>query len=118
MILADDTNPDEVPPMISNVMATLIQHRANITSVMSSLFVALLGTPFPENNSAEARRNLVGVLLQEHGDRIKVVHGECDGTFGMFGGGGRSTYGAVIPGFSRALNKLLEIKLGTALEIV
>jgi hypothetical protein len=35
----------------------------------------------------------------------------------MFGGHGRWTYGAVIPGFSEILKKLLEAKFGTAVEI-
>ncbi len=117
VILADDTSPQEVPSMISSVTATLVQHRANISSVTSSLFVALLGVPFPENNSAAARRNLVDALLRENGDRIRIVHGECDGDFGTFGGTGRSTYGAVIPGFSDILKKLLGAKVGAPVEI-
>jgi hypothetical protein len=98
-------------------MSTLIEHHANIPNITSSLFIALLGVPFPEGNSAEARRGLVEVLLRESGDRIRVVHGECDGAVGTFGGGGRWTYGAVIPGFSEILKKLLETKFGTAAEI-
>jgi hypothetical protein len=117
VILADDTNPQELPSMISNVMSTLVQHRANITNITSSLFVALLGVPFPENNSAQARRELVDALLRENGNRIRVVHGECDGPFGMFGGGGRLSYGGLIPGFSAALKKLLHAEFGTAVEI-
>ena len=115
--LADDTNPQEVPTIISKVIATLVQHRANVSSVSSSLFVALLGVPFSEGNSAETRRELVDALLRENGDRIRIVHGECDGAFGMFGGPARWTYGAVIPGFSGALKKLLETKFGAAVEI-
>lgn len=117
VILADDTNPQDVPSMIGKVTATLVQHRATVTDITSSLFVALLGVPFPENNSAEARRKLVDTLLRENGDRIRIVHGECDGAFGVFGGGGRWTYGGVIPEFSAVLKKLVETGLGTAVAI-
>jgi len=116
-MLADDTNPQEIPEMIRMVLNTLSEHRANVSNITSSLFVALLGVPFPEGNSAEARRGLVDALLRGHGARIRIVHGECDGVVGLFGGERRSTYGAVIPGFSGILKKLLETKLGSALEI-
>jgi hypothetical protein len=117
VMLADDKNPQDVPAMISRVISTLVQHRANVSNITSSLFVALLGVPFPEGNSAEARRRLVEALLRENGDQIRVVHGECDGAFGTFGGHGRWTYGAVIPGFSGILKKVLETRFGTAAEI-
>src|SRR5271157_4855031 len=75
-MLADDTNPQEIPEMIRMVLNTLSEHRANVSNITSSLFVALLGVPFPEGNSAEARRGLVDALLRGHGARIRIVHGE------------------------------------------
>jgi hypothetical protein len=117
VILADDTYPQKAPAIISAVMGTLVRHRANISNVTPLLFVALLGVPFPEGNSVEARRGLVDALLRENGDRIRIVHGECDGAVGMFGGDGRWTYGALLPGLAGILKKLLETKFGTAIEI-
>lgn len=114
--LADDANPQEVPAIITKIMGTLGKHRATVSTITSSLFAAILGVPFLEGNSAEARRELVDALLRENGDRIRIVHGECDGAFGTLGGHGRWTYGAVIPGFSAILKKLLETKFGTAVE--
>jgi hypothetical protein len=117
VILADDTYPQKAPAIISAVMGTLVEQRATILGAMPLLFVALLGVSFPEGNSAEARRGLVDALLRENGDRIRIVHGECDAAFGMFGGHGRWTYGALLPGLSGILKKLLETKFGTAAEI-
>jgi hypothetical protein len=117
VILVDDTNPQEVPAIISAVTGTLVQHHVNVSNIASSLFVALLGVPFPEGNSPEVRRELVDALLREHGDRIKVVHGQGVGAVGMLGGPERSAYGAVIPAFSAILKTLLETKFGTAIEI-
>jgi hypothetical protein len=115
--LADDANPQDVPAMISKAIGTLIQHRATVENISSSLFVALLGVPFPEGNSPRARRELVEALLQDNGDRIRIAHGECDGAAGMFAAHERWVYGAMIPGFSGVLKKLLETKFGTAVEI-
>lgn len=117
LILADDSNPQAVPPMISSVLRTLDEHRASVANIMSSLFVALLGVPFGDGDSVEARRALVEALLRENGDQIKIAHGECDGMFGTFGSTGRYTYGGVIPGFSGMLKTLLETKPGTGVEI-
>jgi hypothetical protein len=116
LILLDDTKPQDALAIISGVLGTLTKHRATITNNTPSLLVGLLGVPFSEGNSQEARRNLVHALLKEHGDQIRIAHGECDGVFGMFGGNERWIYGAVIPGFSAILKQLLETKFGTAVE--
>jgi hypothetical protein len=117
VMLVDDTNPQEVPAVLGKVIETLVRQRANVSNILSSLLVGLLGVPFPENNSLLARRELVDTLLQDNGDRIRIAHGECDGVVGRFGSHERWTYGAAIPGFSEVLKKLLETKFGTAVEI-
>lgn len=116
VILADDTNPQDVPAIIAAVVDMLVKHRANVSTITPSFSIALLGVPFPEGNSSEARRRLVEALLRENGNRIRIAHGECDGAVGMFGGDERRAYGAVIPGFSGILKTLLETKFGTAVE--
>jgi len=115
MILVADEKPEDVPAIIGAVMSTLGRHHANI-SVTPPLVVALLGVPFPESNSSEGRQELVEALLREKGKRIRIAHGQCDGAVGMLGGDGRWTYGAVIPGFTGILEKLLEADFGTAVE--
>jgi hypothetical protein len=116
VVIADDTYPEDVPATISKIVDMIVQRRATVSDITSSLVVGLLGVPFPEDNSAEARRGLVDALLREIGNRIRIVHGECDGAVGNFGGPERWAYGAVIPGFSRILKKLVEAEFGTAVE--
>ena len=115
--MADETNPDEVPAMIGKIVQVLVENHATVTNIMSSLVVALLGVPFQAGNSAGARMELVEALLRENGDRIRIVHGECDGAVGNFGGPKRWSYGAMIPGFSAILKRLIETKFGVAVEI-
>jgi hypothetical protein len=115
--MADDTNPEEVPATTGKIVQVLIEHHATVTYIMSSLVVALLGVPFPAGNSAGARRELVEALLRENGNRIRIVQGECDGAVGNFGGPKRWSYGAVIPGFSGILKRLIETGFGAAVEI-
>ena len=117
VILAEDTNPQEVPVIFDTVMGTLGQHRVCVSNITPALLIGLLGVPFPEGNSPEARGELVDALLRKSGDRIRIVHGQCDGPVGTFGGHGRWTYGALIPEFSGVLKKLLETKFGAAVEV-
>jgi len=116
VILADDGDAEKVPAIINAVMTTLVRRRANISNALPPLLLALFGVPFAENNSAEARRALVHALLSEHGDRIRIAHGEADGLVGMFGKD-RLLYGAIIPGLSEILKKLFETQFGIATEI-
>jgi hypothetical protein len=117
VILVDETDSREIPAIIVKVLGTLIEKQMLLSNITSSLLIGTLGVPFPEGNSPEVRREIVGALLRENCERIRVAHGECDGAFGTYGGHGRWTYGPVIPGFSAILEKLLETKFGTAVEI-
>src|SRR5262249_36509320 len=116
VILVEDTNPEQVPAMINAVMSTLVHYHANISNVAPPLIMALLGVPFLESNSPEKRRELVDALLRENSERVRIAHGACDGAVGIFGGDGRRTYSAVIPGFAEILQKLLPAKFGAAIE--
>jgi hypothetical protein len=71
VILADDTYPQKAPAIISAVMGTPVEHRANVSNVTPLLFVALLGVSFPEGNSAEARRRLVVARILRRNDVIR-----------------------------------------------
>lgn len=117
LTLADDTNPQALPETLRTIVNALMRHRSTITSIEVSLVVALLGVPFETGNSPGARRELVDALLREHGERIRIAHGECYGLVGNLGSEGRYHYGGLIPGFSSILKTLIETKLGTAVEI-
>jgi hypothetical protein len=117
VILADDSNPHEIPGTISAVVACLLQHGATLSNLSSSLLVGLLGVPFSQGDSPEERHRLVETLLRQNGDRIRIAHGQCYGAVGLLGTNERCTYGEVIPRFSAILKRLLETNFGTAVEI-
>jgi len=117
LINLDDTAPDELPVLISSVVTTLMQHKATLSSITSSLVVGFLGIPFPKSDSPEARRALVKALLAENGNSLRIAHGQCDGMVGLFGVEGNFRYDGIIPGFSRILRELLDRPFGSAAEI-
>jgi len=117
LVLVDESHPEQMPEVIGRAVDTILEHQAMLMNITSSLLVGLLGVPFPQDNSPEARRGLVDSLLRENGDRIKVAHGDCDGAVGNLGSQRRFSYGALIPRFSGVLKKLLETEFGTAVEI-
>lgn len=117
IILLDEAKPEEVPALISKIVSTLLQHHAMLSNICSSLLVATLGAPFRDSDSPELRRKIVDAMFQENGDRIKIAHGQCTGPVGNMGAEGRWAYTEVIPDFSHILKKLLEIPLGSSVEV-
>jgi len=113
-----DSQPDEIAPVVAKVVDACLRHHAVISNLSASLIVACLGGPFPEFDSAEGRLSLVTALVTEAGNRIRIAHGHCDGLLGNFGSEKRWTYEAVVPGFSGILGQLLGRPFGTAVEIV
>jgi len=111
-----DTDDAETPRIISSVVDTLISGQSTLDNITSSLVVALMGVPYPEYDSSQARLDLVEALLRENGKAIRIAHGECNGLVGLFGGKARFHWGACIPEFSKVLSTLLNLEFGTALE--
>ena len=113
----DEEKSDEVPEIINRVVAGLAPHKAMLSSITSSFILALLGVPFPDTDSPEARTKLVAALLTENGNRIRIAHGQCDGIVGSLGPQGNQRYGGIIPSFALILGKLLGTEFGTAIEV-
>src|ERR1700723_1056470 len=65
MVLADDANARAIPAMVEKIVGLFVEHKATTAPVTSGLVVAVLGVPFPQNNSVAARQKLVDALLRE-----------------------------------------------------
>lgn len=113
----EEKEPGETPATIGKIADSFSRHRVAPWGVESSLVIGYLGVPFPQDDSAEARMKLVTALLAENGDRIRIAHGQCSGKVGNFGADRSWRYGAIIPGFTVVLKKLLDIPFGSAIEI-
>ncbi len=48
VVIADDTYPEDVPATISKIVDMIVQRRATVSDITSSLVVGLLGVPFPK----------------------------------------------------------------------
>jgi hypothetical protein len=117
VVVFEEANPQEISALMTDVVGTLFEHKATVTSVSPAFLVGLLGVPFPDGNSPEARRAVVESLLRGNGSRIRIAHGECDALVGNLGGPLRYTYDAAIPGFLGILRKLLDADPGSAFEV-
>ena len=116
VILFDEPDSQQISALMSSLMRKLFEHKATVTSISPCYVVGLLGVPFGEGNSPEARRSVVEALLKENGDGIRIAHGECTSLVGAFGGNLRFSYDAAIPGFLGILKRLLDAEPGTAFE--
>lgn len=117
VVLFEEANPQKISALMSDVISTLFEYKATVTSVSPAFLVALFGVPFPDGHWPEARRAVVEALLKEGDSRIRIAHGECDALVGNLGGPLRYTYDAAIPGFLGILRKLLDADPGSAFEV-
>jgi hypothetical protein len=116
LVNLDEENFDQIPARISKIVDTFRRYDATLSSITSSLVVAVLGVPFPKSDSVELRRQLVSAILTEHSKLIRIAHGQCDGFVGSLGPEGNRRYGEVIPGFAGILSTLLNSEFGTVTE--
>jgi hypothetical protein len=118
IVLLDDSQPDNVPEILSRVMDASFRHYAMISNISASIVVACLGVPHPDGDSVERRINLVNDLVSENGALIRVAHGQCNGKVGNLGCAQMWVYEAVIPGFNGILSRLLNSPAGTVIEVL
>jgi len=117
VVLFDEPDSQQISTLMGNVIRTLLEHNATVTSLSTVFLVGLFGVPFPDGNWLEARRAAVEGLLRGNGTRIRIAHGECDALVGNLGGPLRFSYDAAIPGFLGILKRLLDAETGSAFEV-
>ena len=117
IVLLDDSQPDDVPEILSRVADAIFRHRSMISNISASIVVACLGVPFPDRDSLEERVKLVNTLVGENGALVRIAHGQCNGKVGNLGCEKRFVYEAVIPGFNGILSRLLNSQAGTVIEV-
>lgn len=116
IILLDDSQPDNVPKILSRVVDAIFHH-AMISNVSASIVVAYLGVPLSGNDSVEERMKLVNSLISENGASIRIAHGQCNGKVGNLGCEKWFVYEAAVPGFNGILSRLLDSPGGTVIEV-
>jgi len=117
IVQIDESAVDDVSALLGKVIDACFRHGAIVSNVSVTLVISYMGPPFEQHDSLESRLALVDDLLRENPNRLRVVHGACNGLIGNFGVPQRSTWGALIPNFSGILRALLDAPQGTAIEI-
>lgn len=117
VVLLDDSQPDNVPTILSRVMDASFRHYGMISNISASIVVACLGVPHPDGDSVERRTKLVTTLVSENGALIRIAHGQCNSKVGILGCEKLYVYGALIPGFNSILSRLLDSPAGTVIEV-
>src|SRR4051794_20655999 len=113
----DEANPDRVSEIFGKVVDCFGRHNAILASSSPSLLIGALGFVYPQYDSPELRKRLVGALLDENSTAIHLAHGQADGLTGIFGTSGHFSYSVLVPNFSGILKRLLETPFGSAIEI-
>jgi hypothetical protein len=92
---------------------------SGIIDIMPPLVLVSYGYPL-DGDADACRRNraqMVDKLLRDRGSDLRIVVGEADGLVGNLGSERRFCYGAAIPGFSAALQKLMTLEFGVTSEV-
>ncbi len=83
--------------------------------------LVLVSYGYPLDGAADDWRHdrgqVLQQLLQNCGSDLRIVFGEADGLVGMLGSDQRFHYAAAIPGFGGAMQKLMTLEFGKAVEV-
>ena len=134
------TNPRRFPPLEKRTvffalaqvrdedlaaMAERLKRAADIAAkaqgmmdFMPPFLMITFGFPFddePENLRIE-RHRMIEDLLRDGGHDLRIVYGDADSLVGNVGCERRFSYGAAIPGLSAAMQHLLALEFGSAVE--
>src|SRR3954467_8030545 len=85
LVHIDEANPDRVSEIFGKVVDCFGQHNAILASSSPSLLIGALGFVYPQYDSPELRKRLVGALLDENSTAIHLAHGQAEGLTGIFG---------------------------------
>jgi len=87
--------------------------------IMPPLVLVSYGYPLDGDADAwrQQRGQMLERLLRDCGSDLRIVFGESDGLVGNLGSEQRFHYGAAIPGFGAAIQKLMTLEFGVASEV-
>jgi hypothetical protein len=118
VIEVDGSEPETVSATLARIYDIFGEHQATYPSIAGGLLISCLGTFYPEMDSPELRTRIVNTVLSRLGDKVRIMHGQCDGIFGIYGSTLRSQYDAIIPGFTEIHDELRQMDYGTAKEVL
>ena len=71
----------------------------------------------PDFNIENEKLKIINTLISEMGNDISIIYGNRKGFYGSYGSEKRMTYGSIISQSSDLINKLLNLKYGSIMEI-
>ena len=118
VIFVRGEDPEDVSRRISKVSDIAIAHGAMHHGIIGALVIVAFGThPDPKLASKHPSRfSLVQSLQQGLVHDTKIVHGDADGHYGLFGFEQHVTYTFLVPKFDQVLGKLSQLEFGEAAE--
>ena len=111
-----DENAAKVSERIATVVSLAVAQHAAVYNVIGALvimaFRTVRATPAPEK-----RRALVAALREQLAADVKIVHGQAQGTYGIFGRDTGMCYTFLVPKLDRILATLAVLDFGEAHEV-
>lgn len=115
--IRDDVLAD-LPARLSRAMEVAMEHGGIIESVTSSLLLVMCVRPTDGATEPDAARwALVDAVLRDLGSDAKILHGEADTLYGIFGAARAFRHGPLFAGFASTLATLQAVPFGRSAEI-
>jgi hypothetical protein len=96
----------------------MVEAELLVSDIMCSVVLATAGLSIEESATGEHKiRSAAAQLVEQFGSEARAIFGCREGWIGNYGGGIRSNYGPMLPGFGELLAALCETPYGTAREI-
>jgi hypothetical protein len=90
---------------------------ASSDPLFSNIVLVYFGAPLVDTGSAQRHSQLIQELIDRHAKDVAVVYGSGEVLVGVFGSSSRFHYGPFAPELVESLRTVMEIELGTVLEI-
>lgn len=113
----NEVDLSEIQSLISDVTRVVSEHDATLIEIISSLVICGFGLPNPAGDSPQKRLQLVAALISKVGTNIRIIHGQCDGAYGLLGDRNCLRYTIIVPRLSGILKQLLETPFGLSVEV-
>lgn len=104
--------------LVENIINLALHHQATIESITATYISIIINIPLKIENPRENRISLVKELSDKYGNKLAIVHGECECFVGVFGSKSRMNYTALIPDYKSKLKTLASLEYGKIMEIM
>jgi hypothetical protein len=103
----------EAEKLVGVICERLLKEEAQISTISALMVIGYFDS---RATYAESRERVVHALLQDNGEKVRILYGQMNGVIGHLGSSHRFSYGPFISGFEEIREQLEKVTFGLAAE--